>query len=49
MGILRKIVEKLDDVADKKVADVVEKAGIPPKPEPSPKKSGGANDGAVQR
>lgn len=37
MGILRKIVEKLDDVADKKIADVVEKAGVPPKREPAPK------------
>jgi hypothetical protein len=37
MGILRKIVEKLDDVADKKIAEIVEKAGIPPKREPSPK------------
>lgn len=37
MGILKKIVEKIDSAADKKIAEVVEKAGIPPKPEPSPK------------
>lgn len=37
MSILKKIAEKIDNVADKKIADTVEKAGIPPKPEPSPK------------
>lgn len=37
MGILKRIVEKIDSAADKKVAEVVEKAGIPPKREPSPK------------
>lgn len=48
MSILKKIVEKIDSAADKKIAEVVEKASIPPKPEPSPKQ-GGTNDGAVQR
>ena len=47
MGILKKIVEKLDDVADKKIADVVEKAGIPPKPEPSPKKPAPKADASI--
>ncbi len=40
MGIFKKIAEKLDKTADKKIADVVDKA-VPPKPKPKQDKKDG--------
>ena len=50
MGILKKIVEKIDQAADKKIDTTIEQAGVKPadRNKPAPKKQG--NDGGtVQR
>jgi len=41
MGIIRKIVEKVDKAADRKIADVVDKA-LPPKPKKDDDPKGGS-------
>jgi uncharacterized protein (UPF0371 family) len=50
MGLLKKIVEKIDQAADKKIDTTVEQAGVKPadrKPAPAPKKQAPKADSSV--
>lgn len=37
MGVFKKVARRLDETADKRVIEVVERAGVKPAPKPAPK------------